>query len=82
MPIWYIYDHLVNFKLISVYFYLVLCARINLASLDLTPEDMDFQGVRTIRPRTIRPHKLILAPPDSPPQVLGDESMPDWLPLS
>jgi hypothetical protein len=46
-------------------------------------------GVRTIRPRTIRPyigHKLghfgpsfgPRAPPDSPPQVLGDKPM-QWL---
>jgi hypothetical protein len=26
--------------------------------------------------------KLILAPPDSPPQALGDEPIQDWLPLS
>jgi hypothetical protein len=34
------------------------------------------------RPLTVRPHKLILAPSDSPLQVLGDEPMPDWARLA
>jgi hypothetical protein len=36
----------------------------------------------TIRLRDDSSPQLALAPPDSPPQVLGDEPMPDWLPLS